>query len=371
MEITLKEMNLRIFRGESLPHVFFQPRIEPWFHLHKNHNTLPPELQNLSIKEAYNFIGASMRYIHYWTGQPDPIEVRFNEKVKITEENLGNKFRRYYQTPYGDLFETFQFTPTGVYINVEFLAKKVDDLKALRWLLEHRTITFNPEKFKSGAEFMGDIGEPQFWVPKSPYFALAQQLMKYEDFIFTLSDYPSEIEDVMKVIDDSYDQLYEQLTSSNLPHIINFGENFDMAYTSPQYFEEYMIPWYTKRSEQLRKAGIFTYIHIDGSFKPILPYLPDLPFDGYEALTPTPQGDVTLEEMKGHIGDKILLDGIPAILFLEHYSREELQACVEKIVKFFHPRLVLGVSDELPEGGGLETYERLKWVAEWCLKHRD
>jgi hypothetical protein len=61
-----------------------------------------------------------------------------------------------------------------------------------------------------------------------------------------------------------------------------------------------------------------------------------------------------------------LLDGIPAVLFLDHHSREELLECVEKLVKLFYPRLVLGISDELPEGGDEESWERLKLIAEWC-----
>jgi hypothetical protein len=36
--------------------------------------------------------------------------------------------------------------------------------------------------------------------------------------------------------------------------------------------------------------------------------------DGIEAITPEPQGDVTLEEMKEGLGDDlVLLDGIPAL----------------------------------------------------------
>ncbi len=142
-----------------------------------------------------------------------------------------------------------------------------------------------------------------------------------------------------------------------------------MAYLSTRYFEQYVIPWYEKRSGQLRDAGIYTHIHIDGYFKPLLPYLANLPFDGYEALTPTPQGDVTLEEIEAHIGDKVLLDGIPAVLFLDHYPREQLQRCVEDIVARFAPRLILGISDELPEAGDEESFKRLTWVAEWSREH--
>jgi hypothetical protein len=101
-------------------------------------------------------------------------------------------------------------------------------------------------------------------------------------------------------------------------------------------------------------------------FQPRLPYLADLPFDGLEALTPTPQGDVTLEEMREHMGDKVLLDGIPAVLFLKHHPREELQACTEKVIELFHPRLVLGISDELLEAGDDESFARLQWVADYA-----
>ncbi len=97
-----------------------------------------------------------------------------------------------------------------------------------------------------------------------------------------------------------------------------------------------------------------------------MPYLKDLPCEGIEALTPAPQGDVELEEIAAHIGDKVLLDGIPAVLFMPQYSREELMATVEKVVELFSPRLILGISDELPEGTGADAAERVRLVADWC-----
>lgn len=368
--MTRKEMNLRVFRREPLPHVFFQPRFEPWFAMHSNRGTLPEQLKGMSLTDVYDSIDASMRTVHYYTGQPYPIRVSLSNEVKVTERRENDLLKRYYDTPYGQLSATEQLTTDGAWRTVEFAAKTQKDLPALRWLMEHTIITFSEEDFKQGAQYIGDRGEPQFWVPKSPYMALAQQWMRFEDFIYALVDCPQQMEDVMKAIDDSYDQLYEQLTSSGLLNILNFGENIASAYFSMDYFERYLLPWYEKRSNQLRNAGIYTHIHIDGYFKPLLPYLKDLPFDGLEALTPTPQGDVTLEEIKEYIGDKILLDGIPAILFLDHYSREELMECVEKIVELFHPRLVLGISDEFPEGSNEESFERLKMVAEWCKNQK-
>jgi len=373
--MTLKEMNNAVFRREPVPHVFFQPRFEPWFAWHKQFKSLPKKLEGMELRQAYDLIGASMRTVHYYTGQPSPTDGTYTKDVKITDDKQGEFLKRRYDTPHGSLFETHKFTVDETWRMIEHPAKTVDDLRSLKWLLQHHVISFSPDKFKIGADYIGDRGQPQFWVPKSPYFALAQGWMKYEDFIYALIDHPDVVEDVMKVIDEMYDPLYEQLTSFAVKNkddkryaltILNFGENIAMAYLSPEYFEKYCIPWYEKRVSQLRKAGIFTHIHIDGYFKPLLPYLKHLPFDGLEALTPKPQGDVTIEEMHGAMGDKILLDGIPAVSFLPHHSMEDLEAQTKKLIKLFHPRLVLGISDELPEAVDEQGFDRMKWVSEFC-----
>jgi hypothetical protein len=372
MSLTRREMNLCAFNGEPLPHVFFQPRFEPWFDWHRQFGTLPPQLEGLSLPEVYDLIDASMRTVHYYTGQPDPIEVTYDDEVRIAEEQDGEWLKLRFDTPHGPLFEAHRFTVDRTWRRVEYLAKTADDLPALRWLVERSHYRFSVPKFEQGAAYVGERGVPQFWVPKSPYFALAQHLMKYEHFIYALADHRPIVEQIMDAIDASYDELYQDLTAADRPQalqILNFGENVAMAYLSQRYYERYVLPWYEKRSGQLRDAGIYTHIHIDGYFRGLLPYLADMPFDGLEALTPVPQGDVTLEEMAAHMGDKVLLDGIPAVLFLDHYPCEALQACVEQVVALFHPRLVLGISDELPEAGGEECFERMRWVAQWCRSH--
>jgi len=52
-----------------------------------------------------------------------------------------------------------------------------------------------------------------------------------------------------------------------------------------------------------------------------------------------------------------------------HVHADDLQqplACVDKLIEYFHPRLVLGISDELPEGEGEEAFNRMKWVSEYA-----
>lgn len=366
-EMNFRQMNLNVFAGEPIPHVLFQPRFEPWYDWQKQFGNLPERFRDKTLREMYDGFQVSMRYVHYYTGMPDPIERSFSPEVKIRERFSADRRTVIYETPFGELSETHVFTVDGTWREVDFPVKGPDDLKKLRWLLRCTTYTFSEESFGEGSAYVGDRGEPQFWVPKSPYQALAQQWMKFESFIYALADARREVEETMTAIDASYDTLYEALTASGKIKIVNFGENLHAQLLSPRYFERYLTPFYEKRANQLREAGIYTHMHLDGYFRPLLKYLKDMPFDGLEALTPEPQGDVTIEEMKENMGDKVLLDGIPGILFLPTYSRDELMEATERIVELFHPRLVLGVSDEVPQGAeSEEAAARIQMVSDWC-----
>jgi hypothetical protein len=360
------DMNLRIFQGLPTPHVLFQPRFEPWFHWHNLFGQMPSAYRGMTVRDLYDHLGVSMRYMHYYTGIADPVESSYDPEVKQRQHFTDTEGWRTYETPYGELTQRLKMTIDGEWREVEFLAKSVPDLKALRWLIQRLRYHFSIEKYRLGKAFVGERGVSQFWVPKSPYQALAQVWMKLQHLVYALADAPQEVEATMQAIDESYDPLYEQICNAGVAQIINVGENLHEALFSHRYFEKYYLPWYDKRMSQLRQAGIFSHLHLDGYFHSLLGYLKDLPFDGLEALTPTPQGDVTLEEIKDAIGDKVLLDGIPAVLFMDTYSREELMATTEKVIRLFAPRLVLGVSDEVPEGTGQEAIERVRLVAEYC-----
>jgi hypothetical protein len=375
--MTCREMNRSVFEGKPIPFVFFQPRIEPWYDWHKTFGSLPEAYQGLSLWEFFDRLQVSMRYVHYYTGMPDPVVRSFSPEVRVREISSGESGTCdaarekiwIFETPCGELVEEYRFTVDGTWRKVEFPVKRPADLKKLRWLCRHMTYSFSRENFERGSEFVGNRGEPQFWVPKSPYQALAQQWMKFESFIYALADHPGEMGETMRAIDQSYDRLYEEIVACDEVKIVNFGENIHDQLLSPTYFERYLIPFYERRSGQLREAGIYTHIHIDGHFRSLLKYLRHLPFDGYEALTPLPQGDVSLEEVKENIGDKVLLDGIPAILFLPTYPRERLMETVERVVDLFYPRLILGVSDEVPQGAGEEAVERVRMISRWCRNY--
>ncbi len=372
--MTKREMNLRIFQRLDIPYPLFQPRIESWYHWHKQFDVMPERYKNYSLLELYDELDISMRYIAYYTGIPSPIATRYDDEVKVKEKILSDDYRLIViDTPYGEMVREIRLTSDKNWRTSKPFIKTKDDIKKATWVFKHTEFYFIRENFDEGDRFIGDRGYPQFFLPRSPYQSLHvdSSWMTLEDLVYALNDFPKEVEELMIAIDESYDRLYEELISyKDKVKIVNFGENIDAYLLSIEYFEKYLLPFWEKRSNQLRKAGIYTHMHLDGHFRPILKYLKDLPFDGLEALTPLPQGDVSIEEMKEHIGDKILLDGIPAVLFLPIYPREELYECVETLIRLFHPRLVLGISDEIPEGVEEEGIERVRWISNYCKSFR-
>ena len=136
--------------------------------------------------------------------------------------------------------------------------------------------------------------------------------------------------------------------------IINFGDNVHSGTLSPQLFEKYVLPEYKMRCERLHRAGKFISAHFDGDNAGLMQYYQETGLDAIEAITPKPQGDVELGEVKKYLGDMFLMDGIPAVYFDKEFSEETLVACVHQILDLFAPNLILGISDEISSTGDIE-----------------
>ena len=85
-KMSLREMNLRVFNQEPLPHVFFQPRFEPWYGWQKKFGSMPDKYRAMGLRGLFDELYASMRYVHYNTGMPDPVVRNLSPQVKVHEQ---------------------------------------------------------------------------------------------------------------------------------------------------------------------------------------------------------------------------------------------------------------------------------------------
>ena len=355
LDLSFREKDLAIFQGKDPGGVLWQPRLEFWYAVNKKRGTLPKHLGDASLLDVYDYCRASVRYF------VEGLRVQYKQ-VNVTEKMEDEKrLRRTWETPLGTLTDVLYYDEWNLSShNTEYKLKKPEDFKILEFILQDEVWHWNRAAYEQSLEPIGERGAPQFYFRRSPLQGLFIEHMGFENTIYMMHDHPEVIRHYVEAASEADNAIYEVVCRCPV-QILNLGENIDAFLDPPTIWHQHLIPYYRKRTEQLHAAGKFVHIHVDGAMKPLLPYLRDCPWHGIEAATPLPQGDVTLDEIKEALGDLVLLDGIPALYFLPSYAIETLVTCAKRLVELFYPRLVLGISDEIPPDGDIE---RVRLVGE-------
>lgn len=340
--------NLAILSGEDPGFILWQPRLEFWYAVNRKRGTLPAHLKDCTLIDVYDHCHASIRYF------TRPLKMRYRTVETIEARPDEKHLRRTFRTPVGNLTEMLGYDEWGLSCHhVEYRLKTAEDFGIYEYMLGDEEWYWDQEAYDREVAAVGRRGIPQFYFRRSPVQGLYIENMGFENTVLFSWDHPDVIDRFIAAATAADDAMYDLLRKAPV-QVLNFGENIDAFMDPPPTWRKLLMPYWEKRVAQLRAAGKATHIHIDGTMKPLLRLIRDSPFDGIEACTPVPQGDVTLEEIKAAIGDKVLLDGIPAILFLPMYPVEQLVTCTRRLVELFYPRLILGISDELPPDADIE-----------------
>jgi hypothetical protein len=240
------------------------------------------------------------------------------------------------------------------YITVKWEVESLEELRVATWREENATWEWDQEKYDFRIEETGDLGAPTIYMPRMNIQCLYIEKMGVEKGVYALYDWPAEIATFFAKLEENHDRLIDIINNSPID-IINYGENIHAGTLSPELFLKYHLPACQRRSDRLHAAGKFLCSHWDGDTKSILPYARETGLDAIEAITPKPQGDVTLDEIKEALGDDMfLMDGIPAVYFDDTFTTDTLIECTENLIELFAPKLILGISDEISSTGDLE-----------------
>lgn len=338
--------------GKAGGKVIWQPRIQCWYDDKMfEDGKLPGRYEGMSRPELYRDLGCSAR-IYEYNGCFYPI---FDETIKRRTERDGEYTRFYMETPVGTVWQELKSTPNSwaALVTKEWVTNE-EELKIYTYIERHTDWGYNAQWYEQTKEEWGDLGAPCIFMPRITVQRLYIDLMGVEEAVYALYDYPETVEEYFEALHESQFKLIDLINASPIK-IINFGDNVHSGTLSPQLFEQYVLPEYQARCKKLHEAGKFVYAHFDGDNRGLTHFYQQTGMDGIEAITPVPQGDVTLEEMKEGLGDRMyMIDGIPAIYFDETYPEEVLVDCVHKILDLFAPNLILGISDEISSTGDIE-----------------
>jgi len=344
--------------GKANGKILWQPRIGAWWSDRIFSQTPFPGGYSNDLYELYRQLGVSARLYEFGScirRLEDP-RVRFiNNPVNVSDTETV------IETPVGKQTYVRRKTPNSAHhITLKWEVADEDELKVAIWREEHTSWEWDQDKFNELQIQCGDLGAPTLYLPRMNIQCLYIEKMGVENGIFALYDFPETVEKFFAAREEASNRLLALVNTSPV-NIINFGENIHAGTLPPDLFLKYHLPECQRRCDILHQGNKFCHSHWDGDTKPLLQYAKETGLDGIEAITPKPQGDVTLEEIKAALGDQMyLLDGIPAIYFEPRYDEQLLIDCAHRLIDLFGTKLILGISDEISAVGDIE---RIRTVA--------
>lgn len=363
MDYDYETLHLDVAFGNAGGKIIWQPRIGCWFDDREfAGEPIPSPYTGMNLPQLYRALGVSARIYLFnrcFVSQEDSAVRHYRRELNGTDTEFV------WETPVGVQRAVERRSPNSTYAeHLKWPIADEADMKIAAWREGHRTWRFDKAAYESLREEWKGLGAPTIYLPRITVQKLYIDEMGVEAGIYALMDYPDTCRAYFDALEAAAERLIEVVKASPI-RIINFGDNIHAGTLPPEYFLDYVLPVYQRRCESLHEAGKFVHAHWDGDTAPLLPFAKETGLDGIEALTPQPQGDVTLEMIREALGDSMfLLDGIPAIYFDHTFSEQTLVDCTRRVIELFAPKLILGISDEISSTGDIERIRLVQQIVD-------
>jgi hypothetical protein len=327
----------------------FIGRMDLWYTFHQQNNSLPPEYRNWPLKKIHQDLGIGLldREVLPFKRTLEGVE------IKKHQQDLETRFE--YHTPYGIGAEVFSTSPELKKAGIrerrkEHLFKTPQDYPVIKYILTHTKIEENLEEFEERVRWVGEDGIVCPLVSYSPAHELMQKYFGYEKFYYEIADHPSQIEELLELIDEIGKKILGVILKSSYP-LFEWGGNFEETLLPPSFFKKYLLPFFKKVSEVFRANQKVLVCHTDGNMKNLLPLLLEAEVMVAEAFAPAPMTNCTLAEVKESWQNKITIwGGIPSIVLSPSFPEEEFESFVRNLFREIAPgdKFILGFGDNVP-----------------------
>jgi hypothetical protein len=293
----------------------------------------------------------------------------YNDKIQqVIEEKDGVRIETIH-TSRGSVRQVWRYLPTSyTWAITEYFIKDIADLRIMLEASENRIFETNIDEYLKVHDRWADTGYAVGIAPVAGA-PIQRMLTRWAGVMGTMNIYmdaQKELEEIMKALEDCDDPIWDICCKSQC-FLFEFPENLSAEVTGRHFFETYNMPYYKKRTSALHKAGKKTSIHNDGSLRGTFDLLGLAGFDVIEAITPSPIGDIPLEELRDVAGPNVVLwGGLPGAIFSPCYSEEDFEFHLQKTVRIFREdgRCVLGVADQVPPDALISRVKRVREVVE-------
>jgi hypothetical protein len=291
-------------------------------------------------------------YEKFWAAEP-----RYEASVEAIHAKEGDVSSRRFRTPIGELREQSVYSPLSCSWGItKHFVESQRDLDVLLYLLEHRrlepaNLADWPARRKMWRAY---DGLPSIGLPRSPLAAFLVEWAGVQNASYLLADSRDKVAEILDLMERQELPIIDAVCEV-APPVVHFPDNLCGDCTTGLY-EDFMAAGHRRRIERLHAACIRCAVHLDGAVKGLLPKLVRSGFDAVEALTPTPGGDLNIEEINNHAGSGrvILWGGVPGIMFAAPYAWDQMESHVQQLIDCWGGRpFIMGVADQVPPDGDI------------------
>ncbi len=232
------------------------------------------------------------------------------------------------QTPAGPLTSAHKVSTRGLPgLQIEFAVKTLEDIDRLL-SVPHEPVRQDLSGFFELDREIGDDGIVMCAIP-TPIYKTALLMGSDRLAIWSITD-----RDVIHGLVDMFlertlDMLDHAISEGVGPIFASLGEEYmTPPLAGPKDFREFVVPPGLQIRERLERAGMLRHIHCHGPINAILEDFVELGANCLHPIEAPPLGDVTFEDAKRRIGDRVCLEGNIQIGDIYHDPTDVL---VEKV----------------------------------------
>ena len=226
----------------------------------------------------------------------------------------------------------------GVYTtwHTEHLCKDSEDVEALL-SMPYVGVEYDAS---DAARIMAELGDHGILMPSledAAYCVMSQ--MEFGDsmvYVMTEEDHFAEMVKLMhrRIMGNLKNML--ETTPGDLYRICG-PEYMCPPYLPPRFFEKYMLPNLADMVSLIHSCGRLVRIHCHGKIAQVIDMIVETGCDGVDPCEEPPDGDITLEELKARVGDRLCLFGSMQLKLLENGSREDVARETGRMIRAGKP----------------------------------
>ncbi len=304
----------------------------------------------------------AQRWVEYESFIPG---LRKQEKVIAESESLITK-QIYMNTPLGEKGWVLPLKKGAGEVklgdSVSAPVKNEEDFALFDWYLElvrNNDWSACKAEWKRLAATFGDRADLAiFLCPPSELLYWTRR----EELFYLCYDFPELYQRAMDRILDAYEFILPMAAECGVK-IAGYGAPGGTEFTSPSFWEEFIVPSSQRLEKICRKAGLYTLFHCCGKITTLVEkgYISQIGPTLYETAAPPPVGDVTdLARIRRMIDPKTILHGNLDLSLLKDGTLGEVLKAAEAVVAGTGTPHLIGASDAcLWPGTPVETLRGL------------